>query len=71
MNRQLPSAFAENTRRIDMDVTIDFKQLRELEAARLRAELAEEEALRSASECSALLTLGIGILLGGLFFGGE
>ena len=68
MNRQLPSESAENTRRIDIDVTIDFEQLRELEAARRRA---EEAASRSAAECNALLAMGIGFLLGGFFFGDE
>ena len=68
MNKQLPSESAENTRRIDIDVTIDFEQLRELEAARRRA---EEAASRSAAECNALLAMGIGFLLGGFFFGDE
>jgi len=69
MNKQLLSESTGNTRHIDIDVTIDFEDLRELQAARRRAELAEEEAWRSEAECSALLTLGIGLLLGGLFFG--
>ena len=71
MNKQLPSESAENTRQIDIDVTIDFEQLRELEAAWRRAEEAEEAALRSAAECNALLAMGIGFLLGGFFFGDE
>ena len=68
MNKPLPSESAENTRQIDIDVTIDFEQLRELEAARRRA---EEAASRSAAECNALLAMGIGFLLGGFFFGDE
>ena len=68
MNKQLPSESAENTRQIDIDVTNDFEQLRELEAARYRA---EEAASRSAAKCNALLAMGIGFLLGGFFFGDE
>lgn len=68
MNKQLPSESAENTRRIDIDVTIDLEQLRELEAAQRRT---EEAASRSAAQCSALLAMGVGFLLGGFFFGDE
>ena len=81
MNNQLPSESTENTRHIDIDVTIDpelrrhYRRMREHEAAWLRAEeaalRAEEAALRSAAECNALLAMGIGFLLGGCFFGDE
>ena len=77
MNKQLPSESAENTRQIDIDATIHFerhrsrRRMREHEAARRCAEEVEEAASRSASECNALLAMGIGFLLGGFFFGGE
>lgn len=64
MNSQLPSESAENTRQIDIDVTIDFEQLRELEAARHRA---EEAASRSAAECNALLANGYRLSPGRIF----
>jgi len=65
MSEQLLSESAENARQIDIVVTIDSE---ELEAAQRRA---EDAASRSASECNALLAMGIGFLLGGFFFGDE
>ena len=71
MNMRSRSESTEDIRHIDIVVTTDSEQLRELEDARLRAELAEEAAARSAAGCNTLLAMGIGLLLGGLFFGGE
>ena len=67
MNKQLLPESTENTRQIDIVVTVDAEQhrshrrMRELEAAQRRDEGAG----------TALVAMAIGFLLGGFFCGDE